>query len=324
MKEADFRTSPHGMGDKTPMEKASGYDPRPRWFFRVYATLFLLVSLLILGMTVGNLFVYGDACGLGCAAVMTLMFLPVAFWQDRAWFGGKVEAAKPLGWLLMLLAGAVGGILVMSASQAMRERASWSESAWWVWWLGGGVVLLTVGSGVYFHRASQLALKPQVVLLSPPRWRWLVYGGLLAASATGYGLTKPPVCAVGVDRDQSPWALPSDATEVSFVRGPRGIREANFTTTELAFRVWIEEEFSLLIPVKYRGGVKVVEGTVVIDECGCVDGRPQYGGSKGNDASGQEPGPGLIYTWFKPNDDHSVNAQFNRRTGRARLYAAWH
>jgi hypothetical protein len=147
----------------------------------------------------------------------------------------------------------------------------------------------------------------------------LIGVGLLsiAMAITAYGLrAQYPKDAEHVGRNDVPFSLPDNATDVSYHSGLRGTKAYEFTTDETAFRRWVEEGIGSIESNRSSANLEEIVGEHRIRR------YRDFLPNQSDDDRQATIIDGLQYSWHQA--DRGVYAAFDRRTGRAYYYAHFH
>lgn len=155
-------------------------------------------------------------------------------------------------------------------------------------------------------------------------WAWFSMRELLVAVAIVACVTAlvtysarsiPPRYAENVSRDEAPFGLPAEATEISYCQGFRGTIAYEFTIGEKGFVEWVESGI---------GSFESNAANVSLEPIGVPYSIRRFYSLMANSTGSDSVtiADGLYYDWSQ--EDRGVYAAYDRTTSRAYYYAHFH
>lgn len=255
-------------------------------------------------------------------AVMLPLPLALAVQQYRGTFLANRKAAFAAAILLFI----VGGFALLTFATTFGQLLLGKMQIPWL-----SLLLPTLFVGVGACWAGRLNLRwarrppgqmvPNSLGVAGSRLsiREGVVGAITIVGVTGLAWcfieSAPPRCAKNVAREDVPFNLPADATEISYCQGFRGTVAYEFTTSECAFVEWVEGGIGSLESEAAGIPLQSITSSFTIQRYGML--APELGGPEYGIIA-----DGLYYEWSV--EDRGVYAAFDRTANRAYYFAHFH
>ncbi len=298
---------------------------------RLVANSIVVIALFSLVISITSLVFVVDPNPF--AIVGALVIVPVcaalAIQQYRGVFRYSARAAAFAGWGLCALSALLLFGLMCTVCEALLSAGSLSVLLREMWigliaWAVGGASLLFIGwQDIVWARVLRKAADMGFPF---PRPRGFSMRELLAAMtviAVLIGFTASVVHSSAsrsrehVTPADTPFNLPTDATDVSFCRTSSGTTAFEFQCSEAAFRTWWEAGVESPEARAAKVELGEVDGSYEIDRYTCLVRNSTQG-------SGQELTAlirdGLFYSWSK--EDRVLYVAYDRNRGRAYYFSS--
>ncbi|QDU56895.1 hypothetical protein [Aeoliella mucimassa] len=292
---------------------------KPSKMHVLLSVLVLLGSLSLAAASLAALLVTWDVCSVISGAIFLPFPLVVSYLQYRGVFGYPAKSAMVAAGFLLV----AGGFSLFVFTSLMKDFiVAGAEMSWIMPLLPMLCIgLICIGTGwLNIGWARTLESQPEVVAVTGKgSGKGLLVAVLMMISVLLMTLyfhsSTPPEYAEHVAAKDVPFGLPSNARDVSYCQGVRGIIALEFSTDEDTFVDWFDSGIGSLeseaahIPVKPIGDKYTITRyyRLTLDLVG---------------PNSITLTDGLYYQWNK--EDRGVYAAYDRQTGRAYYYAHYH
>ncbi|WP_148080103.1 hypothetical protein [Roseimaritima ulvae] len=294
---------------------------RSVWLF-VCSVIVLAACLVSISLALAAFAVTWDPCSIMGGVLMLPPPLALAVQQYRGTFRFNAKAASVSAVLLFLVCGLAFAALATTLVDLVFSGVR-------IPWLSLFLPLLVIGTlggvsaSVNLAWSRHLERATNADGASLERTQYTMRELLVAVAAIACMTTlviylvrsTPPRFAENVSRDEAPFGLPAEATEVSFCQGFRGTIAYEFTIDESGFVVWVESGIGSLESASANVSVQPITTPYSVRRYDALT-------AKVTGAGAITITDGLYYEWSK--EDRGVYAAFDRTTNRAYYYAHFH
>jgi hypothetical protein len=260
-----------------------------------------------------------------CSMIAGVMILPVpialGLQQYRGTFRNNSNAASTSSLILFI----VGGLALAMVISALSEIASEARQIPWMACIPLLATGIVCGAAAWMNRSWAWRLEKSMTIAAntnesakystQDRWAAVTAMICIIGLVIYFILAEPPQYAEHVSRDNALSSVPSQAIDISFCQGARGIVAYEFTIEEQGFVDWVQAGIGSIEAIAAKVPVRPIAKPYTI--------------IRYNALTQKLSGPdlitisnGLYYEWTK--EDRGVYAAFDRTTGRAYYHAHFH